>query len=164
MKKFILGIFVGALLFGAVPAFAESTIDLMRAKITGVFQIEKSDGSKIADAPVINGSAYVPIRALTDATGIPLEVRGKKIILVEKKTAIETAPNQTDPEVLKERLEGLESGAAKYKEIIAETESRLAVSTDAKEIEELQIFLDDLRDRLESYNTMIEEIKAELNE
>lgn len=164
MKKFILGIFVGALLFGAVPAFAESTIDLMRAKITGVFEIERTDGSKIADAPVINGSAYVPVRALTDAAGIPLTVKGKKIILEDKNPAIETAPNQTDPAVLRERLTGLESGAKRYEEIIAETEVDIATSTDAKEIAELQKYLDDIRGRLESYNTMIAEIKAELNE
>lgn len=164
MKKFILGIFVGALLFGAVPAFAESTIDLMRAKITGVFEIERSDGSKIADAPVINGSAYVPIRALTDATGIPLTVKGKKIILEEKKTVIETAPNQTDPAVLKERLAGLENGVKRYEEEIAETEARIAASTDAKEIAELHNFLDDIRGRLENTKAAIEEIKAELNE
>lgn len=79
MKKFVAGVIVGALLFGAIPVFADS-ISLIGAKVTGVFAVEKN-GKKIADAAVINGSTYVPVRVMAEATGTPLNVEGKKITL-----------------------------------------------------------------------------------
>ncbi|MEK3867019.1 MULTISPECIES: hypothetical protein [Paenibacillus] len=78
MKKFISGIIIGGLIFGAVPALASS--GLVGQKVQGIFSIEKS-GNKIAEAVVINGSAYAPVRALAEATGTKLTVEGKKIIM-----------------------------------------------------------------------------------
>ncbi|OME55111.1 hypothetical protein [Paenibacillus odorifer] len=85
MKKFISGIIVGALLFGAVPALAAS--GLIGQKVQGTFTIEKS-GNKVAEAVVINGSAYAPVRALADATGTKLTVEGKKIIMGDSAQSI----------------------------------------------------------------------------
>lgn len=38
----------------------------------------------MADAVVINGTAYVPIRAVSDAAGIELAVKGKRILIQEE--------------------------------------------------------------------------------
>lgn len=81
MKKFIAGIMVGALLFGGTSVLADSIKSIVGAKVTGLYSVEKSDGTKVADGAVINGTAYVPVRALADATGIPLNVEGKTITL-----------------------------------------------------------------------------------
>ena len=85
MKKFIAGILVGGLLFGVVPVFADGVKSLMGAKVTGIYNVEQG-GKKIADGAVINGSAYVPVRAVANATGTPLTVKGKTIILDEQTT------------------------------------------------------------------------------
>ncbi|MEK5414502.1 hypothetical protein [Paenibacillus sp. FSL L8-0708] len=79
MKKFISGIIVGALLFAGTSVFADS-VGLIGQKVQGLFTIEKS-GVKVADAVIINGSAYAPVRAVADATGSELKVEGKKIIM-----------------------------------------------------------------------------------
>jgi len=79
LKKFISGVIVGALLFAGTSVFADS-VSLIGQKVQGLFTIEKS-GAKIADAVIINGSAYAPVRAVADATGSELKVEGKKIIM-----------------------------------------------------------------------------------
>lgn len=84
MKKFIAGVAVGALIFGAVPVFADSIKSLVGVKVTGVYTVEQ-DGKKIADGAVLNGSAYVPVRAIANATGTSLTVEGKKITLESQK-------------------------------------------------------------------------------
>lgn len=78
MKKFISGFIAGALLFGGVSAFAAS--GLIGQKVQGLYSIEKG-GAKVADAVIINGSAYAPVRAVAAATGAGLTVEGKRIIM-----------------------------------------------------------------------------------
>lgn len=79
LKKFVSGIIVGALLFSGVSAFADS-VGLIGKKVTGTYAVVK-DGKKIADAAIINGSAYAPVRAVSEATGAALTVEGKTIIM-----------------------------------------------------------------------------------
>ena len=67
MKKFIAGFVAGALLFGGV-AYAGNS--LLGEKVSNVYTLQDASGKKIADAAVINGSAYVPIRALTEAIDV----------------------------------------------------------------------------------------------
>ncbi|MFD1908232.1 hypothetical protein ACFSQ7_35905 [Paenibacillus rhizoplanae] len=47
----------------------------------------EQDGKKIADAVIINGSAYVPVRAMSEATGTGLAVEGKRITMESKAAA-----------------------------------------------------------------------------
>lgn len=75
----ISGLVVGALIFGGVPTFA-AVKSIIGAKVTGVYSIEQN-GKKIADAAVINGSTYAPVRAIAEATGTSLTVEGKRIVL-----------------------------------------------------------------------------------
>jgi hypothetical protein len=75
----ISGLVVGALIFGGVPTFA-AVKSIIGAKVTGVYSVEQN-GKKIADAAVINGSTYAPVRAIAEATGTSLTVEGKRIIL-----------------------------------------------------------------------------------
>lgn len=79
MKKFVSGIIVGALLFSSVSAFADS-VGIIGKKVTGTYTVIK-DGKKIAEAAIINGSAYAPVRAVSEATGTGLSVEGKTIIM-----------------------------------------------------------------------------------
>lgn len=99
MKKFALGIIVGALLFGAMPAFADTVSNLLGKKVEGVYTVQTEDGKKIADAAVINGSTYAPVRAVAEATGTTLTVEGKVITLSE--SVIKT----TNVDALKDELE-----------------------------------------------------------
>ncbi|MEK4263685.1 hypothetical protein [Paenibacillus sp. FSL L8-0499] len=87
MKKIITGAIAGALLLTSVSVFADSA-SLVGKKVQGLFTVEQN-GTKIADAVIIDGVAYAPVRAVSQAAGVQLTVEGKKIIMNE---AIETTP------------------------------------------------------------------------
>ncbi|OKP91836.1 hypothetical protein A3844_01610 [Paenibacillus helianthi] len=83
MKKRIVGAVAVVLLLGGSIGFAAGT-SLIGAKVTGTYEIEQG-GKKIADAAIINGTAYVPVRIMSEATGTTLSVDGRKITLEKGK-------------------------------------------------------------------------------
>lgn len=80
MKKFVSGVIVGIMLFAGASAFADS-VGIIGKKVTGTYTIKNEAGERIADAAIIEGSAYAPVRALSAATGTELVVEGKEIIM-----------------------------------------------------------------------------------
>ncbi|MEK5418208.1 hypothetical protein [Paenibacillus sp. FSL L8-0708] len=84
MKKFISGVIVGVLLLTSVSAFADSA-SLIGQKVQGLFSVEKN-GVKITDAVIIKGTAYAPVRSISEAAGVTLNVEGKKILMGETST------------------------------------------------------------------------------
>lgn len=80
MKKFIAGVMVGAMIFGGTSIFADSIKNLVGTKVTGTYTL-KQNGEKVADAVILKGSAYVPVRTMSEATNTPLQVKGKEIIM-----------------------------------------------------------------------------------
>lgn len=117
MKKLITGAIAGALLLTSVSVFADST-SLVGKKVQGLFAVEQN-GSKIADAVIIDGVAYAPVRAVSQAAGVQLTVEGKKIIMKEsesditKAEPVATATPETvtplDDAAIKRKLISLES-------------------------------------------------------
>ncbi|MCL6605626.1 MAG: hypothetical protein K6T94_22410 [Paenibacillus sp.] len=85
MKNKIIGVFAVAFLLGSSIGFAANA-SLIGAKVTGMYSIEQG-GKKIADAVIINGSAYVPVLAMSKATGTNLAVKGKTITVDNTETA-----------------------------------------------------------------------------
>lgn len=102
MKKFISGAIVGALLFVGASVFADST-GLIGQQVQGLFSIEKN-GAKIADAVIIKGSAYAPVRAVSEATGSKLTVEGKKIIMGATSTPVTTSTTQDELKATREKI------------------------------------------------------------
>ncbi|OMD19219.1 hypothetical protein BJP48_11975 [Paenibacillus odorifer] len=84
MKKVITGAIAGALLLTSVSVFADSA-SLVGKKVQGLFTVEQN-GTKIADAVIIDGVAYAPVRAVSQAAGVQLTVEGKKIIMKESES------------------------------------------------------------------------------
>lgn len=123
LKKFIAGFIMGSLIFCSVPAFVDSVQSIFGAKVTGVYAVQKSSGEKIAEGAILNGSTYVPVRAISEAVGTPLTVdtKEKVIILEDTKTTTSTTITETEaiPESLKDKLE----------EDLQAAESRLNVLT-----------------------------------
>lgn len=89
MKKVISGVLAVTLLLGSTTVMAASS-GLLGQKVQGLFSVEQN-GTKIADAVVINGSTYVPVRAIAEATGTSIKVEGKKIIIGDTSS---TAPSK----------------------------------------------------------------------
>lgn len=131
MKKFVAGVAVGALIFGAVPVFADSIKTLVGTKVTGVYSVEQK-GKKIADGAVINGSAYVPVRAIADATGTSISVEGKKITLgdgsVQDDFYAREGTIKVELDNARDEIKRLEDMMPNYQKNLEEAETRLATS------------------------------------
>ncbi|MCR8843068.1 hypothetical protein NQ117_05200 [Paenibacillus sp. SC116] len=173
MKKFILGVFVGAFLFSGISVFAESVKTLVGEKVTGVYEIEQG-GKKIAEGAVINGSTYVPIRTIANATGTPLTVEGKKITLpvltsVNEGNALSDAELKLVDAISKQKgvilgLEGFigaDNGNAKhYEDAIAEEKAK-AEKLPGR-LEALEANLAKTKARIAEYQTQITAAEAEI--
>lgn len=71
MRKYVIGIFVGFALSFAVGAHAE-VINMIGKTIEGSFPI-KIDGKQLENqAVVVEGSSYLPVRAIGDALGMEI--------------------------------------------------------------------------------------------
>lgn len=188
MTGAVSGLVVGALLFGGIPTFAAAVKSIMGAKVTGVYTVEQG-GKKIAEAAVINGSTYAPVRAIAEATGTALNVKGKTIILegtgTEEKAA--AAPAQEGSALsadvlelvnkvtsLKNDIRGYELLIASEKEAIKGYEARIEADkassvklpgTDAIEanIAKSQQLIDSYREKIDAANTEIAELQKQID-
>jgi hypothetical protein len=176
VKKFISGVIVGALLFGAVPTFAAS--GLLGQKVQGVFTVEKN-GTKISEAVVINGSAYAPVRAVAEATGVNLKVEGKKIIMSSESFEDISEKNSVKISTLKATITNLESNieitskgelASSEAKLISakETdngtpESALVISSLEQRVKESKAYIADQQKLIDQAKAEIEKLQGQLN-
>ncbi|MNM96142.1 hypothetical protein D3C81_1086090 [compost metagenome] len=147
--------------------------------MTGTYAVVK-DGKKIADAAIINGSAYAPVRAVAQAAGTALTVEGKTITMGN---TVETSPTisgetaqvqpsatsapavtltQDEKDILQRRITNAERAVASAREDIARAEAKLAESTDAVEIEKLKKTIKELETSISGAQKSIDADKARL--
>ncbi|WP_375104655.1 hypothetical protein ACDZ28_10815 [Paenibacillus sp. RS8] len=139
MKKKIIGLVMAALFLGSSIGFAAGST-LLGSKVTGIYTVEQ-DGKKIADAAIINGSAYVPVRAMSEATGTDLNVDGKKIIMESKASATINVVAQIEKLQYQRagiirKIETAEGGVKLYETDIiprAEENARITVGSDMEQ-------------------------------
>ncbi|WHY17979.1 hypothetical protein QNH28_21105 [Paenibacillus sp. G2S3] len=162
MKKKIVGIVAAALLLGGSIGFAASS-SLIGAKVSGMYTI-KQDGKKIADAIVVNNSAYVPVRTMSEATGAGLTVEGKTIILESKETEKAALKVSIAVAKLRERLAGAESSVQVLKEAIKLVETTAADLTSAADQEARRNYIAELNKRVEFMETEIAQLNEQLGD
>lgn len=165
MKKFISGIIVGALLFAGTSVFADS-VGLIGQKVQGLFIIEKS-GSKIADAVIINGSAYAPVRAVADATGSELKVEGKKIIMSDPSAkTVDINGEEVNVSIrikyLQDQIKTYQDSIADIQGKIAKEEKNIEVSTSDGNKEIFQWNVDDYKKQIVSIQAKIDAANKEI--
>lgn len=165
VKKFITGFVAGALLFSAIPAFAGSVKSIVGARVSGVYTV-KQEGQKIAEGAIINGSAYVPVRAMAEATDTPLKVQGKVITLGEPNLAdLNVEELNFQKSVVQTEIDKLERGIHSYEtDHMVRAKDRLEASRGTDEEPERQRFYDGLVKLNETYKTDLASAKAKLAE
>ncbi|OKP81645.1 hypothetical protein A3842_11240 [Paenibacillus sp. P3E] len=148
MKKFVSGLIVGVLLFAGASVFADSS-SLIGQKVQGLFSVEKA-GTKVADAVIINGTAYAPVRAVSEAAGVDLKVEGKKIIMSESAentttpaptptpsaTAVTNRPTVSAEQAKENKIRSLEGKLATLAGSIAMAEAQLKDKPDNVEFQQ----------------------------
>ncbi|OKP81840.1 hypothetical protein A3844_24970 [Paenibacillus helianthi] len=164
MKKKIIGIAAAALLLGGSIGFAAASSPLIGAKVTGLFTLQYTDKTKIADAVIINGSAYVPVRKLAEATGTELTVEGKTITLEDKASATVTPVVGTDTTKVQERITALESRVKLLDEAIAKEEANIHLMETQEQQEGKRKYIEDLKTRRTEAQTELTQLKAQLGE
>ncbi|WP_375104950.1 hypothetical protein ACDZ28_13675 [Paenibacillus sp. RS8] len=169
MKKFIAGVIVGGFLFVGVFAFADGS-SLIGQKVQGLFSVEKA-GTKVADAIVINGTAYAPVRAVSDATGTELTVEGKRIIIQEKEvqptvrnTSVSDQIKVTRILEITKSIEASQSEITKVRSDLAAEKVKLGNAQTDSEKENTSFSIQMLESRLEILNTLLTQAQTKLAE
>lgn len=169
LKKFISGVIVGLFLFAGASAFADSA-SLMGQKVQGLFSVEK-DGVKVADAVVINGSTYAPIRAVSEATGTDLSVEGKKIIISTKEVAkvnttssVKEKQKQSNIERLNKVVEKMNAEIAQYEGFLAAENLKLANESSAEAKQNIKDSINMLEINIQRSQETLKSAQAQLAE
>ncbi|MEK5415068.1 hypothetical protein [Paenibacillus sp. FSL L8-0708] len=165
MKKFISGVIVGALLFAGTSVFADS-VGLIGQKVQGLFTIEKS-GVKVADAVIINGSAYAPVRAVADATGSELKVEGKKIIMSDSSNkTVDINGEEVNVGIrikyLQDQIRSYQESISSDKTLIEENQKNKDSVTSEGSKEIFQFTIDNLQKRINETQVKIDAANKEI--
>ncbi|MEK3987465.1 hypothetical protein MHB77_29470 [Paenibacillus sp. FSL K6-3166] len=169
MKKFIAGVIVGGFLFAGAFAFADGS-SLIGQKVQGLFSVEKA-GTKVADAIVINGTAYAPVRAVSDATETELTVEGKRIIIQEKEVQ-PTVSNASVSDQIKatrileitKSIEASQSEITKVQSDLAAEKAKLERAQTDGEKETVSFSIQMLESKLEILNNLLTQAETKLVE
>ncbi|MGG1518731.1 hypothetical protein ABE504_25150 [Paenibacillus oryzisoli] len=116
MRKYIIGAIFGFLVATAVGARAEGVKSLIGEVIDGAFNV-KVDGKELADqAVVIQGTSYLPVRAIGEATGYDVAFDPNAgIELTKKADEVAEQPAEQNPNIV--RAQRIEELRAKSEEI-----------------------------------------------
>ncbi|MNC06320.1 hypothetical protein D3C75_538270 [compost metagenome] len=168
LKKFISVIVVGMLLLGTVPVMA-ATNSLIGQKVQGLFAIEKG-GKKVADAVIINGVAYAPVKAVADATGASLTVEGKKIIMADGNSNTSTTGVSVEQLNLKraeivDKINELQAGIKNTEEITIPQYEKLAkeLANNGTLGEQNQATADSYKKKVEEYKQQVSDLQKQLD-
>lgn len=167
MKKFIAGFIVSALLFGAIPAFADGVKSIFGAKVTGLYTVQKSNGEKVAEGAVLNGSAYVPVRAMSEAVDRKLTVDSKKkvIVLEDVQSSEESYVLQSQKSVLTDKIKNLENSISMYEtDVIPRAKERVEGAINEVEKEQKKEFLNNRIEQLNQYKSELADLQKQLAE
>lgn len=161
MKKFISGMIAGVLLVLSSSVFAD-TASLIGQKVQGLYTVQQG-GKKIADAVIIKGTAYAPVRAVSQAAGTNLTVSGRKIIMDDEIIG----PTKTIPvtlDDLKKEKDRILAEIAQKEWNIADLEGHVIPIYEqmSKELEDNGTLGKDAETTLAYNKALVEQRKAEL--
>lgn len=96
MRKYLIGIFIGIALTISSSVFAEDVISLIGQRIQGEFPVKINGTELEKPAIVINGTSYLPNRAIADALGMDIKFDADLGIELNKRGADEMSQQDTE--------------------------------------------------------------------
>lgn len=94
MRGYLIGILIGAALMFSASAFADDIKSLVGLEIQGEFPVAVNGKILDAKAEVINGSSFLPVRAISDAVGYDTQFDASTGIQLTKKEISKVDTNQ----------------------------------------------------------------------
>lgn len=89
------GAVIGALVATAGSAFADQVKSMVGKKVTGEYTVIVNGKTLPDKGAVIDGRTNVPVRGISNALGVDLQVEGKKIIISDSSNSANTTPPKT---------------------------------------------------------------------
>lgn len=171
MRKYVIGMFVGCALSFAVSAQAE-IVSMIGKTIDGAFPVKVSGKQLEQTAIVVEGTSYLPVRAIGDALNMDvsfnadlgIELKQKEVTpVVNQTTTTKTqTPTVLTPEKKAQKLKNIDDTIADLKSNIKGIQMGIEVSQKANpEDPDLKTY----KDRMAKYESDISDLekqKAEL--
>ncbi|BFH70590.1 hypothetical protein J27TS7_58970 [Paenibacillus dendritiformis] len=179
MKKFILGIIVGALLAFSPQVYSAAS-SLVGKKIDGQIEV-KLDGKQVGSAVVVEGTSYLPVRNIANELGLKIKVDKKEVTITsEEKSAEEEIAKlkkervkvsdqlERDKANVESSLHDVEKTKERYEKTLAETNDsryvdpvKSAYESSNKGHENLLKRIEDNEKELERIDNRLKELGAE---
>ena len=171
MKKFVLGVICGALIFGGSSVLADS-LSLVGKTVDGEVPVYYNDEPLVAKAITVQGTSYLPVRTIGNTLGVDIQYKDGAVY-VEKQEEYEAIKQQVMKDIKKEmRKEELQSEIAKLqaanekiRESLEIVEKEIEIGTEqGAYIEGSLMAKANLESALQKNIQRIQELEAELAE
>ncbi len=157
MKKFVMGVIIGAMLSIGVSTAADS-ISKIGKTITNEYVV-KMDGSSLdVKAIAVDGTSYAPVRAIAEAAGFAVDFQNGEVLLVgtDEGSAHSTTRDISVDDQIKSLLYGIEA----RKSNIEVTKEQLKTA-DPRHHEALQNNIEKLEREIQEYETELAELQEQ---
>ena len=169
MRKYIIGIFVGALLVFGSQTLADSIVG---KKIEGVARVNLNGVDLSTPAIVVEGISYAPIRAISESLGLEVGYVDGVVTLKSGEDPVEQIKNEIKAEIqleqeinnLKNELSEKEEELLKLKDALKNVEDHLEVEVNPDVIASAKRTKSRLEESIRQIETRINEIKQRLSE
>jgi hypothetical protein len=157
MKKFVMGMVVGAVLTLSVSVYADDVAKLIGKQVDNEYPVVLNGAPLSNKAPSIEGTSYAPVREISEKLGLNVDFKDDTVILTKKQEVTAKVP-EPQTEV---------SNAEKNKAIDAQIyEVRLMLKSFQRDSDTKQHIIDTDRtgSNLEKFKQDIENNKAKMAE
>jgi hypothetical protein len=178
MKKFIFGLILGLVI--AIPVGAHGEVVSMIGKaIEGQFNVTLNGTKLDTPALVVDGTSYLPVRAIGEALGLDvkfdsnlgIELKQKNVESVANGTTSTTTSTETTAQAIeriKQDIKSTQDGIANYEFIIKSKKGFADASSDADykkaiydEIAGIQKMEQDSKDRLIQLQAQLDQLQQQ---
>lgn len=133
MRKYIIGALVGAALMMGVQAGASDL--LTGSKVAGTKKVT-FNGKSIGQAAIINNSSYLPVRAVSDAIGLQIDLSGGSINLSDSSSnstgstgtpidSGQTPPASLNADQIQQQIAEIDQSIERNNEIIKSAQAQI---------------------------------------
>lgn len=161
MRKILFGAIIGAMLMFSAQSFA-SDISLVGKKVGREVKVRMFGEEIQKKALLVEGSAYVSIKAVADNLGLEAKYMKGEVIVTQKEKVIE--PDSADLKELKEKISINNGQIEYYNSLIASLREKQNNATTERGKLEVQAEIDTQTIRLKAREELGKELEKQLAE